>query len=209
MKLPISSSISALALGKDGTIWVGTYGDGLFGLQKDGTPVEYNEANGLLQNNVRALLVDRRDRLWAGTKFGVDLLEDGRLRAYTVHQGMPNDNVWCLFEDDGGGLWFGTDGAGVLRYAGESYVTYTVTEGLCSDLVMCALSDKHGDIWLGTYGNGVCRMDGMAQISTLDGLPNNTVWCGLVDRDSSCGSAPATASAIVNGIVILWSRSKR
>ncbi|HQV39285.1 MAG: histidine kinase [Flavobacteriales bacterium] len=203
VKLPISSSISALALGKDGTIWVGTYGDGLFGLQKDGTPVEYNEANGLLQNNVRALLVDRRDRLWAGTKFGVDLLEDGRLRAYTVHQGMPNDNVWCLFEDDGGGLWFGTDGAGVLRYAGESYVTYTVTEGLCSDLVMCALSDKHGDIWLGTYGNGVCRMDGMAQISTLDGLPNNTVWCGLVDRDSSLWFGTSDGLChIVNGIVI-------
>ena len=201
--LPFPASISSLALGRDGTIWAGTFGDGLIGLPRNGPPLLYDETKGLLQNNVRAVLVDRRDRLWVGTKFGIDLLDEGRLRAYTVHQGMPNDNVWCLFEDDGGSLWFGTDGAGVLRYPGASYVTYTVTEGLCSDLVMTALSDKAGDIWLGTYGNGVCRMDGMAQITTLDGLPNNTVWCGLVDADSSLWFGTSDGLChIVNGIVM-------
>lgn len=183
--LPTASLIGALAASADGTIWAGTYGEGILRIGKDGAAVAYNETNGLLQNNVRSLLVDRRGRLWAGTKFGVDLVENGRLRAYTVHQGMPNDNVWCMIQDDGGGLWFGTDGAGVLRYAGESFVTYTVTEGLCSDLVMCAVNDRNGDLWLGTYGNGVCRLDGMAQVSTLDGLPNNTVWCGLAGTDGS------------------------
>lgn len=203
--IPLSfpASISSLARGANGTLWIGTFGDGLIELPEKGDPVIHDETTGLLQNNVRAVLVDRRGRVWVGTKFGIDLLEEGRLRAYTVHQGMPNDNVWCLFEDDGGGLWFGTDGAGVLRYAGESFVTYTVTEGLCSDLVMTALSDKAGDIWLGTYGSGVCRMDGMAQISTLDGLPNNTVWCGLADADSSLWFGTSDGlSHIVNGLVV-------
>lgn len=201
--LPFSASSSTLALGKDGTLWVGTFGDGLIGLRTDGKIIEYNETNGLLQNNVRALLVDRRGRLWAGSKFGANVIEDGRIRSYTVHQGMPNDNIWCLFEDDGGGIWFGTDGAGMLRYSGEAYVTYTVTEGLCSDLVMTVLNDKAGDIWLATYGNGVCRMDGMAQISTLDGLPNNTVWCGLTDADSSLWFGTSDGLChIVNGKVV-------
>ncbi len=200
---PSSAPISTLAKGHDGTVWVGTFGEGIFRLDAAGASFAFNEGNGLLQNNVRALLVDRRGRLWSGTKFGMDLLEDGRLRAYTIHQGMPNDNVWCLFEDSDGGLWIGTDGAGVLRYAGESFVTYTVTEGLCSDLVMCTLSDKAGDIWLGTYGNGVCRMDGMAQVSTLDGLPNNTVWCGLADVDSSLWFGTSDGLCrIRNGIVL-------
>lgn len=201
--LSFPASVSSLAVGANGTLWIGTFGDGLIELPKRGEPRIHDETTGLLQNNVRAVLVDRRGRVWVGTKFGIDLLDEGRLRAYTVHQGMPNDNVWCLFEDDGGGLWFGTDGAGVLRYAGESFVTYTVTEGLCSDLVMTALSDKAGDIWLGTYGNGVCRMDGMAQISTLDGLPNNTVWCGLADADSSLWFGTSDGLChIVNGLVV-------
>ena len=185
IRLPFVAGVSALAQGHDGTLWIGTFGAGLAGLGKDGTFMVYDESNGLLQNYVRSLLVDSRGRLWVGTKFGANLLEDGRMRSYTVYQGMPNDNIWCIDEDNSGGLWFGTDGAGVLRYAGERFVTFTVTEGLCSDLVMSVVSDKRGDLWLGTYNNGVCRMDAMANITTLDGLPNNTVWCGLSDPDSS------------------------
>lgn len=183
--LPFATGVSALAMGHDGTLWVGTFGAGLVGVKKDGAFILYDESKGLLQNNVRSLLVDRRGRLWVGTKFGANLLENGRIRSYTVYQGMPNDNIWCVNEDNGGGLWFGTDGAGVLRYAGERFVTFTVTEGLCSDLAMCVVGDKHGDLWLGTYNNGICRMDAMANITTLDGLPNNTVWCGIVDPDST------------------------
>lgn len=185
VRLPGPVAVSALAAGRDGTIWVGTFGAGLFGVKPDGTIITYDESKGLLQNNVRSLLVDRMGRLWIGTKFGANLLENGRMRSFTQYQGMPNDNIWCVNEDNEGGLWFGTDGAGVLRYAGERFVTYTVTEGLCSDLVMAVVGDGRGDLWLGTYNNGVCRMDAMANITTLDGLPNNTVWCGLADPDSS------------------------
>jgi ligand-binding sensor domain-containing protein/two-component sensor histidine kinase len=201
--LPFSASISALAAATNGAVWAGTYGEGVWLLDKTNPPSVLNEANGLLQNNVRSLLTDRRGRLWVGTKFGTDLLENGRLRAFTVHQGMPNDNVWCMFQDDGGSIWIGTDGAGVLRYAGASFVTYTVTEGLCSDLVMCVVGDPHGDLWLGTYGNGVCRMDGMAQVNTLDGLPNNTVWCGTADSDGSLwfGTSDGLCK-MVNGVVV-------
>jgi ligand-binding sensor domain-containing protein len=201
--LPTQASISALARGTDGTIWAGTFGDGVYGLHPDGKVEWYNERNGLLQDNIRSLMVDRRGRLWIGTKFGLDLLDQGRMRTYTVHQGMPNDNIWCALEDDTGNLWFGTDGAGVLRYAGERFVTYTVTEGLCSDLIMTAVADTSGDLWLGTYGNGICRMDGMAVISTLNGLPNNTIWSSWADPDGSLwfGTSEGLAK-LVNGKVM-------
>ena len=178
-------SISALALTKDGTTWYGTFGQGLFGQRVDGTITEYDEENGLMQMNVRSLLIDQRDRLWIGTKLGVNVLDGTRLRSYTVHQGLPNDNIWCLFQDAEGGIWLGTDGAGVLRYAGDRFVTWTVTDGLCSDLVMTMATDTRGDLWLGTYGSGVCRLDNMAVLTTLDGLPNNTVWCAVTALDSS------------------------
>lgn len=183
--LPVPASVSSLARASDGTLWAGTYGDGVLEIPVRGTPKVHDEATGLLQNIVRAVLVDGQGRVWTATKFGMDLLDKGRMRAYTVHQGMPNDNIWCLFEDGDGDLWVGTDGAGVLRYTGESYVTFTVTDGLCSDLVMAAVGDHAGDMWLGTYGNGVCRLDGMAQITTLEGLPNNTIWSAARSADSS------------------------
>lgn len=178
-------TVSALAEGKDGSWWIGTFGHGLFRITPDGQQTALDEESGLLQNNVRCLLLDDRGRLWIGTKFGLNLLEDGRLRVFTVHQGLPNDNIWGAFQDREGNLWFGTDGAGVLRYMGDRFVTYTVRDGLCSDLVMNVTADTEGALWLGTYDNGVCRMDGMAMITTFDGLPNNTVWCGLRDRQGA------------------------
>ena len=176
-------AISALAEDRDGGWWVGTFLDGLFHIAPNGERRVYDETNGLLRDNVRSLLVDERDRLWVGTKFGLNLLEGGRLRVFTVHQGMPNDNIWCSFQDSEGNLWFGTDGAGALEYAGDRFVTFTVRDGLCSDLIMNITADAQGDLWLGTYDNGVCRMDGMAMVNSLDGLPNNTVWTGLCDRN--------------------------
>lgn len=176
-------AISALAEGRDGGWWIGTFLDGLFHIAPDGRQRVYDERNGLLRDNVRSLLVDERDRLWVGTKFGLNLLEGGRLRVFTIHQGMPNDNIWCSYQDSEGNLWFGTDGAGALKYAGDRFVTFTVRDGLCSDLIMNITADAQGDLWLGTYDNGVCRMDGMAMVNSLDGLPNNTVWTGLCDRN--------------------------
>lgn len=195
-------SITALAEGGDGCWWIGTVLDGLYRIGTDGKQTEYDEENGLLRNNVRCLLVDDRDRLWVGTKFGLNLLDGGRLRVFTVHQGMPNDNIACAFQDGEGNVWFGTDGAGALKYAGDRFVTYTIKDGLCSDLVMNITADAQGDLWLGTYDNGICRMDGMAMVSTLDGLPNNTVWCGLLSRSGNMwfGTSEGVVQ-LVNGTV--------
>lgn len=176
-------AVSALAEDRNGGWWVGTFMDGLFHVAQGGALTAYDERNGLLRDNVRCLLVDDRDRLWVGTKFGLNLLEEGRMRVFTIHQGMPSDNIWCAYQDHEGNIWFGTDGSGALRYAGDRFVTFTVRDGLCSDLIMNVTADAQGDLWLGTYDNGVCRMDGMAMVNTLDGLPNNTVWSGLCDRD--------------------------
>ncbi|MBK9759976.1 MAG: histidine kinase [Flavobacteriales bacterium] len=200
---PGVESISALARDKEGTLWFGTFRDGLYGSKSDGSLLAFDEKNGLLQDNVRALLVDAKGKLWIGTKFGTNVLEKDRLRSFTVHQGMPNDNVWCLFEDRDGSVWMGTDGAGALRYAGDRFVTWTVANGLCSDLVMTMAADARGDLWLGTYGNGICRMDGMALLSTSEGLRNNTIWCALTAPDSSLWFG--TTNGLVhlrNGVVI-------
>lgn len=197
-----SKTISALVEGRDGSWWIGTTMDGLYRIRPDGVTEEFDEENGLLRNHVRCLLVDDRDRVWIGTKFGLNLLDNGRLRVFTVHQGMPNDNIWCAYQDTEGDIWFGTDGAGAMKYAGDRFITFTVRDGLCSDLVMNITADAKGDLWLGTYDNGICRMDGMAMVTTLDGLPNNTVWSGM--RDSQGGMWFGTSGGLVhlvNGVV--------
>lgn len=195
--------VSALAEGKDGNWWVGTLGTGLYQLKPDGTQQEYDEEYGLLQDHIRSLLVDDSGRLWVCTKLGVNVLDGARTRLFTVHQGMPNDNILCSYQDDEGNIWLGTDGAGAIRYLGDRFVTFTMKDGVCSDLVMSMTADAQGDVWLGTYDNGVCRMDGMAMITTTDGLPNNTVWSGTLARDGTLWFGTSEGLAHVkNGVVV-------
>jgi len=197
-----AKNITALAQSGDGTWWVGTTLDGLFKITPNGATEQFDEDNGLLRDHVRCLFVDDRDRLWVGTKFGLNLMDQGRMRVFTVHQGLPNDNIWCVFQDDEGDLWIGTDGAGAMKYAGDRFITFTIRDGVCSDLIMNMTADAKGDLWLGTYDNGICRMDGMATITTLDGLPNNTIWSGLRDRDGALWfGTSAGVVHLVNGQV--------
>ncbi len=195
--------ISALAEAADGHWWVGTLGSGVYRIGKNGATKEYDEESGLLQNNIRCLLVDDQDHLWVGTKLGLNKIERDRMRVFTVHQGMPNDNIQCAFQDSEGNLWFGTDGAGVLRYLGDRFVTFTGKDGMCSDLVMSITPDAQGDLWLGTYDNGLCRMDGMAMVTTLDGLPNNTVWCGALNSDGTLWFGTSDGLAVIQDGVVL------
>lgn len=194
-------AISAMAEGRDSTWWIGTFQSGLLQM-KNGEIKAHDEETGLIRNNVRCLLVDTEGKLWVGTKFGLNIIDGGRIRTLTVHQGMPNDNIWCAYQDSEGNIWFGTDGAGALKYTGDRFVTFTTRDGLCSDLVMTVISDAAGDLWLGTYDNGICRMDLMAMVNTMDGLPNNTVWCGITDRNGSIwvGTSEGVAQ-LVRGVV--------
>lgn len=178
-----SRTVTALAADKDGSWWVGTSTHGLYHVDRNGTLAHYDQESGLLLDHVRCILVDAQRRVWVGSKFGLNLLEEGRVRVFTIHQGMPNDNITAAFQDHNGDLWFGTDGAGFIRYAGERFVTFTLKDGLCSDLVMNITPDASGQLWLGTYDNGVCTIDGLARVTTLEGLPNNTVWCGARGLD--------------------------
>jgi ligand-binding sensor domain-containing protein len=183
--LPIPYSISSVALGHDGSLWFGTFRDGLVRLLPNGSVRTFTEEDGALHGTIRHVLVDEEGRVWASSKFGLNMLDGERWRAITARQGLPNDNIYCAFQDSEGVLWFGTDGGGMLRYAGDRFVSFTTWDGLCSDQIMCLVPANDGALWLGTYGYGVCRKDAMAMVSTLDGFPSNTVWCGLPEPDGS------------------------
>jgi signal transduction histidine kinase/ligand-binding sensor domain-containing protein/DNA-binding response OmpR family regulator len=84
----------------------------------------------------------------------------GNFQYLDMDQGMSHDNVFSMFEDSRGYLWFGTFG-GVSRYDGKSFLHYTQKEGLMdyANGVYSILEDRHGNLWFGTI-SGVSRYDG-------------------------------------------------
>jgi signal transduction histidine kinase/ligand-binding sensor domain-containing protein len=109
---------TALVQQANGTIWIGSFGDGL-GRLKDGVGARIGKEEGLSSDLVRALLLDSHDRLWIGTEGGgLNCLRDGQVRVIGPNEGLEAETVVQVLEDDTGDLWLGTY-QGIFRIAGR------------------------------------------------------------------------------------------
>ncbi len=67
-------------------------------------------------------------------------------------------NIFDIFEDSEGTLWFGTGEYGVASYDGKTLSYYTADDGLCGKTVANIAEDKNGVLWFGTFSD-MCRYD--------------------------------------------------
>lgn len=101
--------VKGMACQKDGTLWVGTRGFGLF--RKSGP--DWNrlgKSGGLPSEVIRVILSGEDDTLWVGTAGGGLAVKRGdRFHAITTEEGLPDDTVSQIAEDNEGRLWLGTN----------------------------------------------------------------------------------------------------
>ncbi len=87
-----------------GGLWVGTDGGGLFRFGEG--RFTSHAAGGVITSFVQTLYEDSDGVLWMGTwGGGLGRLEDGRLTTYAANDGLANDIVTQILEDDLGNLW--------------------------------------------------------------------------------------------------------
>lgn len=73
-------SVRSIYEDKDGTLWLGTWGDGLVELDENNEEInryQYDSLNNgtLSNNNVRVIKKDNQERLWIGTNGGLNILD--------------------------------------------------------------------------------------------------------------------------------------
>lgn len=166
------SAIVTLFEGRDGAIWAGSYGKGLWRIQGDDRKL-FTTADGLSSDQIRSLDQDRDGTLWIGTfGGGLDSYRDGRFHHFTAKDGLLSDNVSNV-SDDGESLWLSTT-RGICRIAKRQLrelsagrrktlepVNYGVEDGLRS--AQCSPSYPIG-------GGGARTSDGRIWFTTTRGL---------------------------------------
>jgi len=187
----LPETITAVALGKGGRVFVGTP-RGVFSSTSKG----FSSLNlGLPKKiTVGSLLEDRAGDLWIGTSDqGVFVSSHGRLSHYGEGEGLPAAAVSALYQDRDGSHWAGTLGGGVCRFVDYRFECLSTKQGLSNDAIMSMYEDREGSFWVGTLGAGVNRlMDGkvMTYGSTL-GLSSPLVQGVYQSRDGSIWAATA------------------
>lgn len=201
-----SHCILSLCRGKDGGLWVGTDGDGLYRL--------YGSSSQHLVQGVppiiNSVIEDSDGRTWIGS-FGYPCYS-GTGGVFTPMAGLPEQaNVFAIREDRNRRIWLGTMGYGVYCYdmqkkslswvsspvinkyvnclyvlsnghvlAGTFNGIYNITthRHLCEQRIVYAIhEDRHGRLWVGT-SDGLLVVDGdhTKTYTTSDGMPSNSVF---------------------------------
>lgn len=206
------NSVQAIVQTRDGYLWLGTP-SGL--VRFDGVRFTvFDRANtpAIQNSNVRALLEDRRQRLWIGT-YGGGLLElsNGRFSAYTTRNGLAHDVVHSLYEDPHGDLWIGTAG-GLSRLSNGRFRTYSVREGLSSNTVFRTQMDRNGTLWIGTQGGGLNRLSSgkITVFGASEGFPETYVGALLEDHQGTLwiGTYGGGVKKLRNGSLTTYGRKE-
>jgi ligand-binding sensor domain-containing protein len=89
---------------------------------------------------------------------------------------LPSDNVQSIAIDAQGNKWFGTNGGGVLKFDGTTWITYNTTNTnnrLASNDVRSIAIDANGNKWFGTNGGGVSKLEGSTWTNYTKSNTNN------------------------------------
>ena len=141
-------------------LYLGTENTGLVGLVA-GRLSSITTRNGLANDRVWSLAVDRDQSVWIGTDGGgLQRLSRGRLSTFSTRNGLSNDFVWAIVEDREGSLWIGTNGGGLNQLRSGRVESLTVREGLPSDFIWGMLRTHDASLYIGTEDRGVAQLRG-------------------------------------------------
>jgi len=167
---------------KSGALWM-AYAGGVSCLKSNVTE-DFGVDRGLSDPNAWTVLVDQRQQVWVGTRFG------GLFQFQTNHfipapgAEILGSQIFALFEDRIGQLWAGTQN-GLANFDGQKWKLSTTRDGLSENAVRAIAQDAAGNLWAGTENSGLNLFkDGKftSYQKSEDGLPGNDISCLYADK---------------------------
>jgi len=180
--LDIQNYISSLCVTRDGVLWAGTLGGGLYGLH-NGRGVHLTTANGLADDNVLAVCADVEGGIWTSTSAGTVHRFTGRDWArFDMAAGLSGSPVTVMIPSAAGGLWLGTQDGRIFREENDKFSRVATLPNSGSCPILTLHEDEPGRLWIGTSGGGLTHMINGTTFNwnTGNGLPSDIV-AGVVE----------------------------
>lgn len=185
-------TVTAITQDKNGNLWLGTNGQGLYILNKTVeekyvlTP--YNKNNELNKLNIHSLLFDKQNQLWMCTYgSGVVKYDYKELVFYNKGTDFSGNTILSVCEDRFGNVWFGTSGMGLIKYSPSTFSYFDNLEGFNSNHVFAIMCDSNKNTWCSAVGIGVFKYDNktLTKYSTENGLSSNSARALLQDSSGT------------------------
>ncbi|MBP6825694.1 MAG: histidine kinase [Saprospiraceae bacterium] len=147
----------------DGSIWAGTFGDGVYMLDASGKVTGHlTEQNGLSNGSV--LSIDgNAGQVWLASLGGVTVKNarnPGQPDSYSDQSELGTSYVYKVFRDHLGRIWFGTDGKGLIVLENGAFRHFEEANGAPLKTIYSITEDIKGNIWFSTDKDGLFCYDG-------------------------------------------------
>ncbi len=134
--------IMAITQDSNGNLWLGTFDSGLYKVNRQRTSATHyknisDTLTSLSNNSVMVIHQDTNATIWVGTAGGGlnrYNVEDETFTRFTEKNGLPNDVIYGILEDEDENLWISTN-FGISRFniATRTFRNYTASDGLQSN----------------------------------------------------------------------------
>ena len=181
------NDIKSLYAARDGALWIGTGGNGLF-RRWQGKFTQHLSDSNEAHNFVRTVYQDTRGVVWAGTRSGVVILHEsdaGVVSPPEAIAAIPASEISAIAEDKAHRIWVGTQQNGLYVIENSQTRHLTKQDGLADDVITALVTDSAGGVWIGTAGQGLQYWSGESfaqHITSANGLSNDAVSGLLVNR---------------------------
>lgn len=158
-----------------------------------GTPAlrVFRDLDGLPQNTVHAIALDRSGRLWVGTQDGAATYDGRAWTAVDLPQRHETNHVRAVLAASDGSLWFGTQAGGLAHLREGRWETFGAGPGGLPAARVNALAEIPSaagapEVWAATHG-GLARRsgDGWRIYGPADGLPSARTWAVTATFDDA------------------------
>ena len=103
--------------------------------------------------------------------------------SYSINEGLPQSNVYCLLQDSRSYIWVGTDGGGACRFNGKEFEVLNKSNGLSGNVVRGIFEGSKKRIWFGTE-EWITIFNGLTYqvINEDDSLKGSTILSIIEDK---------------------------
>jgi ligand-binding sensor domain-containing protein len=155
-------SVTALAEGPNGQIWVG-YESGKISYLANNRLELFNPDEGSAARPISDILFDSKGNMWFSTlNDGLYYFISGRLYRVDDAEGLPDLFIYDLEEDANGNIWAGTDGGAAVCSLNGNRISVDVVDyddGLPDNIVKKILAKSKDTMLLGTEDAGIIAFD--------------------------------------------------
>ena len=124
--------INTLLFDKQGKLWLGTFGDGIYVFKTDGTLVKHFYEP---SPDISMLMLDSKGRIWASSRQGLIRFDNTKdniePKLYSPSEGLPNSILCAVCEDTKGRIWVsGNGGISCLNPETGVILNYSYADGI-------------------------------------------------------------------------------